>query len=170
MKKSQLTTLPKFFDRYINLAEDVELVDGLIASLTMYDQYLDDLERVADKRYAPGKWTPKDIIQHIIDNERIMAYRALRIARNDKTALPGYEENLLAENTHANSRSIVDLLIEFKIVRQSNIILFHNFNDEMLVRSALCNNIETTPLSLGFVLTGHQVHHLNVLKEKYFVL
>ena len=170
MNKSQITTMPSFFDRYINLADDVELVDGLIASLTLFDNYLDDLEKVADKRYAPGKWTPKDIIQHITDNERIMAYRALRIARNDKTALPGYEEDLLASNTNANSRLMVDLLIEFKIVRQSNIILFHNFNDEMLIRSALCNNIETTPLSLGFVLIGHQIHHLNVLKEKYFVL
>ena len=170
MKKSQITTLPNYYDRYINLADDVELVDGLIASLTLYDHYLDDLERVADKRYAAGKWTPKDIIQHIIDNERIMAYRALRIARNDNTPLPGYEEDLYAGNSNANNRSIVDLLIEFKIVRQSNIILFHNFDDQMLIRSTLCNNIDSTPLSIGFVLIGHQIHHLNVLKEKYFVL
>ena len=170
MKKSQISTMPKFFDRYIYLSEDVEVVDGLIASLTMYDDYLPELERVADQRYAPGKWTPKDIIQHITDNERIMAYRALRIARNDQTALPGYDEDLLANNTNANNRAIVDLLIEFKLVRQTNIILYHNFSEEMLVRSALCNDIPTTPLALGFVLIGHQRHHLNVLKERYFVL
>ena len=99
-----------------------------------------------------------------------MAYRALRIARNDNTSLPGYEEDLFAKNTNAKDRSIVDLLIEFKIVRQSNIILFHNFNNQMLLRSALCNNIESTPLSIGFVLIGHQIHHINVLKEKYFTL
>ena len=170
MKKSQITTIPPFFDRYINLAEDIEVVDGLLATLTLFDDYLPELERVANKRYAPDKWTPKDIIQHITDNERIMAYRALRIARNDKTTLPGYDEDLLAKNTNAKNRTMVDILIEFKLVRQSNIILYHNFNDEMLQRSALCNNVEITPLALGFVLIGHPIHHLNVLKEKYFTL
>ena len=171
MKKSQITTtLPPYIDRYIQFAEDTELVDGLLANLTLFDDYLPELERVADKQYAPGKWTPKDIIQHITDNERIMAYRALRIARNDKTALPGYDEELLANYTNANNRTIVDILIEFKVVRQSNIILYHTFKEEMLQRSALCNDIEITPLAIGFVLIGHQVHHLNILKERYFTL
>lgn len=170
MKKSQITIMPPYFDRYINLTDDIAVVDGLLASLTLFDEYLPELERVADKQYAPGKWTPKDIIQHITDNERIMAYRALRIARNDKTSLPGYDEELIANNTNAKNRTIVDILIEFKVVRQSNIILYHSFNEEMLQRSALCNDVENSPLAIGFMLIGHQIHHLNVLKEKYFSL
>ncbi len=98
MKKSQITTKPNYYDRYINLADDVELVDGLVATLTLFDNHLTDLERVANNQYAPDKWTPKDIIQHVTDTERIMAYRALRIARNDNTSLPGYEEDLFAKN------------------------------------------------------------------------
>jgi len=171
MNKAQIiTTLPSYLDHYIQLAGDTDLIDGLLANLTLFDDYLPELERVADKQYAPGKWTPKDIIQHITDNERIMAYRALRIARNDKTALAGYDEEMLANNTNAKNRTMVDILIEFKIVRQSNIILYHTFNEEMLQRSALCNNIEVSPLAIGFVLIGHPIHHLNVLKERYFTL
>ena len=170
MKKSQIINMPAFFDRYIHLAEDIELIDGLKPGVGLFDNYLTELEKVADKRYAPGKWTPRDIIQHITDNERIMAYRALRIGRNDKTDLPGYDEELLADNTNANKRTIADLISEFKLVRQSNIILFENLNDEMLLCSAFCNKVEVSALALGFVLTGHQIHHLNVMKERYFNL
>ena len=170
MKKSQIMVMPAFFDRYINLAEDIELIDGLKSSIGLFDDCFSEMEKVADKRYAPGKWTPKDIVQNITDNERIMAYRALRIGRNDKTELPGYDEELLAENTNANNRTIADLIKEFKLVRQTSIILFENLNDEMLLRSALCNKVEISVLALGFVLIGHQIHHLNIMKEKYFNL
>ena len=85
-------------------------------------------------RYAEGKWTIKDIIQHLIDAERIFSYRALRFSRNDKTPLPGFEENDYVENTDANKRSIQDLLTEFSAVRQSTLLLFKSFSEEQLKR------------------------------------
>jgi hypothetical protein len=170
MKKSQIMVMPQFFDRYINIVEDSELVDGLEKTISLFDVEKEAIKRVADKRYAPGKWTPKDIIQHVIDNERIQSYRAMRISRNDKTILPGYDEELLANHANASIRTIDDLMEEFRLLRQTNILMFRNLTDEMLQRSAICYQVEISALALGFVLVGHQIHHLNVLKERYFNL
>jgi hypothetical protein len=106
----------------------------------------------------------------MIDNERVQAYRALRIARNDKTPLPGYDENLFAANVQLSKRDLDGLLEEFAIVRRSNIMLFENFNDEVQQRTGLCNNVPISVLALGFVLTGHQIHHANIIRERYFPL
>ena len=125
---------------------------------------------MGDKIYAPGKWTINEIIQHITDNERVQAYRALRIARNDKTPLPGYDENLFAANVQPAGRSLDDLLEEFAVVRKSNIILFENFSDEVQQRTGVCNNATIPVLALGFVLVGHQLHHASIIREKYLPL
>ena len=109
-------------------------------------------------------------MQHITDNERVQAYRALRITRNDKTPLPGYDENLFAANVDPSGRSLGDLLEEFAIVRKANIVLFKNFNDEEQQRTGLCNNVTIPVLALGFVLVGHQLHHATITREKYFPL
>jgi hypothetical protein len=170
MKKSQIVVMPQFFDRYINIVEDLELIKGLENTIALFDSEHEAINKVADKRYAPGKWTPKDIIQHVIDNERIQSYRAMRISRNDKTLLPGYDEELLAKHTNASTRTLDDLLEEFKLIRRSNILMFRNLTDEMLQRSAICYQVEISALALGFVLIGHQIHHLNVLKERYYSL
>lgn len=171
MKKSQIAKMPEFFDRYIHLVEDIELIDALEKYDAM-EKLIDaeTLHRLGDKRYAPGKWTVKDIVQHVTDNERIQSYRALRFARNDKTPLPGYEENLFAGNARAGERSLDDLLEEFRAVRRSGILLFKGFSDEMLNREGTCYNISISVLALGFVLAGHQIHHINIIKERYLPL
>ena len=120
-----------------------------------------------DYRYAEGKWTIKDIIQHIIDAERIFGYRALRISRNDKTPLPGFMENDYIENTNANGRSIQDLLTEFSAVRHSNLLLFKNFSEEQLVRLGTASNHTISVRALGFLMIGHQKHHQKVFQERY---
>lgn len=170
MKKSQLPFIPQFFGTYINKVEDIDVIDGLEQTLHLFENDLAQLKAIGDKTYQEGKWTVKEIIQHIIDNERIQAYRALRIARNDKTVLPGYDEGLLAQYTNIDSRTIESLIEEFSLVRKSNIILFKSFSNEMLLRTSVCYQVEVSALSLGFVLIGHQIHHLNVIKEKYLVL
>ena len=171
MKKSDINPMPQFFDRYINLVEDDEIVDSLYNHLDkLKTTDLKELEALKDRVYAPGKWTIKDIFQHLIDNERIQTYRALRIARNDKTVLPGYDENLLAQNTNTKQQSLKDLIEEYKLVRQSSIILFKGFTDKMLMRKGICNSIEISALGLGFQLCGHQLHHFNVVKERYLPL
>lgn len=171
MKRSEVNPMPEFFDRYINLVEDIDIIEAL-DKYNSIETLLNkkELEKIGDKVYAPGKWTIKEIVQHMIDNERVQAYRALRIARNDKTPLPGYDENLFAANVQPSSRGIDELLEEFAVVRRSNIILFENFNDEEQQRTGLCNNVIIPVLALGFVLVGHQLHHSKIIKERYYPL
>lgn len=172
MKRSDIKQMPQFFDRYILVADDTDVVAGLEKNAVLYhDEALKEaFTQLGDQVYAPNKWTVKDILQHIIDTERIMSYRALRISRNDATPLPSFDEELFAANTTASNRTIEDLLEEMKIVRQATILLFKNMTDEMLQREGIGSNQRITPLALGFVLIGHPIHHLNVLKERYFPL
>lgn len=171
MKKSMINPMPEFFDRYIHLVEDINIFEA-------FDKYApgqvySDVTKLAslqDRAYAEGKWSVKDILQHVIDNERIMAYRAMRFSRNDKTTLPGYDEQLLAANTIASQRSIDDLMQEFNEVRQSTISLFKSMNDEMILRSGFAYKSEISALALGFVIIGHPIHHMRVIEERYFPL
>lgn len=171
MKRSQIQPMPPFFDRYINLIEDIDLLEGF-AKYTPQHVFSDieKLTRLADRVYAPGKWTVKDILQHVIDNERIMSYRALRFSRNDKTPLPGYDEALLADNTIAASRTVGDLMDEFNQLRQSTITLFKQMDQTMLTRMGNANQTQINALALGFVILGHPLHHSHVLAERYFPL
>ncbi len=163
--------MPQFFDRYINQVEDIDLIEVLekCTDFGSKDE-LDTFQKLGDQRYAPGKWTVKEVIQHVIDNERIQAYRALRFARNDKTILPGYEENLLADNAKTVHRPMDEILEEFRLVRKSNILFFKSLNEEELLRTGITFNTEISVLALGFVLVGHQIHHYNVIKERYWRL
>ena len=171
MKKSAISPMPAFFDRYINIVEEIDIIDAFekYTPEKIYTE-TDKLLALEDKIYAPGKWTVKDIIQHVIDNERIMAYRALRFSRNDQTALPGYDEELLAQNTNAVNRTFQDLMDEFTVLRSSTIALFKGMNDEMILRSGVASTSTISALALGFVILGHPVHHMNIIRERYFPL
>lgn len=118
-------------------------------------------------QYEIGKWTPKDILQHIIDTERIFAYRALRFARFDAINLPGYDENDYAEVANANNRTIEDLIEEYKIVKLASIHLFKSFSEKMLLQIGQANNAPASVRALGFIITGHEIHHISVIKERY---
>lgn len=171
MTRSQIDPMPQFFDRYIMLVEDIELVQGLVVSLEEFQSLnFDWFTELGDKIYAPGKWTIKDILQHLIDNERVQSYRAMRFARNDKTILPGYDEELFGRNTGATNRTLSELREEFVSVRLSSIALFRSFDNEMLQRKGIAYQVEITPLALGFQLIGHQIHHINVINERYLPL
>jgi hypothetical protein len=171
MTQLDLPEMPVFFDRYIKLVPQGDLIDALTQTRS-FDSLIDapTLEQLGDLRYAPGKWTVADILQHLIDTERIMAYRALRIARNDKTSLPGFDEESFAEFTDAANRTVADMLDEFSQQRDSTIQLFSHFTDEMLLRSGTASNSTISTLALGFMLVGHAQHHANVLRERYLPL
>lgn len=171
MTKSDIPVLPKFFDRYINLADNTFILDALTQAAsfeTLIPATI--LEALGDLRYAPGKWTVKDIVQHVIDNERIMSYRAMRFARNDQTALPGYDEEFFGQNANGSRRTIADLYDEYATVRRSSIALFNSFDEEMLLRSGIAFNQTISVLALGFVLVGHVTHHVNIIQERYLPL
>lgn len=171
MKRSAIVPMPEFFDRYINLVEDVPVVEALTASAQVFPAAdMPKIYALGDKVYAPGKWTIKDVVQHIIDNERIQAYRALRFARNDVSLLPGYDEEPYAKEARAERRSLEELLEEFEVTRRSNILLFSSFTEEMLLRKGICFGKEMSVLALGFVLAGHQEHHVRIVRERYFPL
>ncbi|HSP07494.1 MAG TPA: DinB family protein [Acidobacteriota bacterium] len=118
-------------------------------------------------RYAEGKWTIKEVLAHIIDDERIYTYRALRFARNDATELPGFEQDEYARYSGANNRKIKNILKEFAAVRNATIALFESLDEEALGRSGVANGNRVTVRALAYHLAGHELHHINILKERY---
>ena len=120
-----------------------------------------------DYRYAEGKWTIKDIIQHLIDSERVFAYRAMRFARNDNTILPGFDENSYADATNAGNRSIQELLTEMALVRQCTITLFKSFTKDDLLKMGTASDNKVSVRALGFIIIGHQNHHIEIFTERY---
>ncbi|NHM02000.1 DinB family protein [Flavobacterium difficile] len=145
-------------DFILNLENQLESTSLFFKSLP-----IDKLEY----QYEVGKWTPKDILQHIIDTERIFAYRALRFARFDLTNLPGYEENDYANSANATNRTIGDLIEEYKVVRLASIHLFKSFSEKMLLNIGLANNAPASVRALGFIIAGHEIHHVTIIKERY---
>ena len=120
-----------------------------------------------DYRYAEGKWSIKEIVGHLIDNERVMSYRALAISRNEKQSLPGFDENDYIRESNYSKRDYSDLVEELKKVRESNLLMFKNFSEEILDRRGIANNSEVTVRAILFIITGHELHHINIIKERY---
>ncbi len=171
MKKSDIELMPAYFDRYINLNDDINLNESLLlnGSNIIQSERL-KLEQLGDKVYAPGKWTIKDILQHIIDAERIFAYRALRFARNDKTPLAGFDENTYAEEAKTGHRTLEEIIDEFDVTRKSTVSMFNSFTKEQLLHTGISNNKEISVLAIGFTISGHLIHHIGVIKERYYPL
>ncbi len=168
MTKSDIIVMPNFFDRYIKLAPDIDVIEALTQGTSLETLLpIQTMTDLGNYRYAPGKWTAKDIVQHLIDTERILAYRALRFARNDQTTLPGFEEDDFAKHAHAERRSFTDLYDEYAWQHQLTTMMFRSFDAEMLQRTGICFNQTVSVLALGFILVGHPIHHANVVRERY---
>jgi uncharacterized damage-inducible protein DinB len=118
-------------------------------------------------RYAPGKWTIKETLVHIVDDERIFAYRALRFARNDATELPGFEQDDYTTNSFSNERGLASILDEYEAVRNSTIAMFDGLDDRALTRSGLANGHTMSVRAAAYHIAGHELHHLKILREKY---
>lgn len=171
MKKSDINQPPCYFDRYLNYVADIELTDAFRQSLAEIDSLnVAELSEIGDAVYADEKWTIKSIFQHLIDVEHILSYRALRIARNDQTPLPGFDEALLAQNAGAEKRSLEGLILELKAARRASSLLFASLDDEGLQRSLIVSDKQMSALAFGFTIVGHQKHHLKIIEEKYLPL
>ena len=156
------------YKQYILELGDVDLFKILNTSSEDLLKTVKDLsEEKLVFRYDEGKWTIKELVQHLIDTERIMSYRALRFSRNDTTELPGFNENWYVENSNGNNRNFKDLVEEFTSTRQASISLFKSFTNEMLTLSGTANGSDMTVRALGFIIAGHQMHHLKIIKERY---
>jgi uncharacterized damage-inducible protein DinB len=118
-------------------------------------------------RYAPGKWSIKEILVHLSDDERIYSYRALRFARNDVTELPGFEQDHYARSSGADGRDVRDILRELAAVREATISLFKSFDKEALLRSGVANGAVMSVRAAVYHLAGHELHHVNIIKERY---
>jgi len=117
--------------------------------------------------YAPGKWTLKEVLGHLTDDERIFAYRALCVARGDATPLPGFDENEYVAGGNFESRTLADLLDEYRSVREASITLFASLSDEASIRCGTVNGYSASPRGLAFHIAGHELHHLRTLRERY---
>ena len=159
---------PAIFETYIVASQNTNLIEELEISLHKFIKFVQNIPMDKfDYRYANGKWTIKEIIQHLIDCERIFAYRALRIARNDKTNLVGFNENDYADNSFGNKRSLQDLLTELAVVRQATLSLFKSFSKNQLLFMGNVSNNEISVRAIGFIIIGHQNHHEQVFQERY---
>jgi uncharacterized damage-inducible protein DinB len=118
-------------------------------------------------RYAAGKWTIKETLVHIMDTERIFAYRALRFSRNDTTALPGYEQNDYVPYSKANERTLADIFREYGAVREATLSLFESFGEEDLLRKGIANGNPASVRALAYQIAGHELHHMKIIKERY---
>lgn len=171
MNKDQLKPAHEYYERYIQNVENIDILEALHKyGLEYLEAERASFKSLGDKVYEPGKWTIKDILQHIIDGERVFSYRAMRISRKDQTPLPSFDQDLFVANANAATRSIDDLLEEFDLVRRGTIRLFRSFSDEMMLSEGVCSGRQMSVLSIGYILTGHLIHHMHILKERYYPL
>jgi uncharacterized damage-inducible protein DinB len=163
-----LETVPHFYKNYVKQVEESDLLQALRISGHRALELVHSIPKdKIDFRYAPAKWTIRELLCHMIDAERIFTYRALRFARNDKTPLAGFEENDYAPQANASGRSLERITAEMAHLRSSTIDLFEGFTPEMLIRKGTSNNNELSVVALGFIIAGHETHHCHILKERY---
>lgn len=153
---------------YINRVPDGDMIEVLKSTIEETAAFLKSIpEDKLNYRYAEGKWTIKQVVQHLIDTERIMTYRALTFARNDKTELPGFEENDYAEESNVDERSMDELINEYAAVRNASILLFTSMNDSLLNRSGIANRGRVKVKTFAYVIAGHELHHEAIIRERY---
>jgi uncharacterized damage-inducible protein DinB len=168
MPRPNLSHVPEFYHNYINQVPEDDLSSAFKNQTPVFIDFLKTIPR--DKinfAYAEGKWTIKEVLQHLIDSERVFSYRALRFVRKDPTPLPGFDENLFAKKAKADRRDWNDLVEEFKSVRRSTEWLFDSFDEEQLNATGISNKHSNGVLAFGYITIGHSLHHLNVIKERY---
>ncbi|WP_190808620.1 DinB family protein [Flagellimonas sp. S3867] len=170
MRVSDLSTSEynPFYHNYILSAGENTLLAELKNGKAELISFLENLaEDKLGHAYADGKWTLAELLIHIIDAERVFQYRALRFARNDKTALAGFDQDVYVPQSNAGARTKQDIIEEYKTVRASTQSLFRSFDDEALKRVGVASGSEMSTRAMGFIICGHQAHHLKIIHERY---
>jgi hypothetical protein len=159
-----------YYSLYIDRVPDGDVLATLAGQVATTVAALRDLPAArADFAYAPGKWTVRQVLGHIVDCERVMAYRALRFARADATPLPGFDENLFADGAPHPRVPIADLAAELELVRRANLCFLGQLDDAQWGRGGTANDQPITVRALAWVIAGHELHHRRVLAERYGV-
>lgn len=160
--------VPEYFNKYINSAEGEDLQKALSKNTKQFVKLLKHIpKKKINYAYAEGKWTVKETLQHIIDAERVFAYRALSFARKDQHELPSFDENAWAITAMAPKRKWNDLVDEFKALRTANEFFFASLNDEQLLNTGIASKNPISVAALGFIIAGHAAHHIKLIKERY---
>jgi hypothetical protein len=166
--KPELDTLPPYVQEYIGLVLEPTLGEALYKSLEKVNARLRDLpEAKWNHRYAPDKWSVKELMVHVNDTERILSYRALRFARNDNTPLQGFDESHYGKYSYADLRSGASILSEFQSIRAATLALFEGLPKEAYFFTGKANQYDVSVATLGFFMVGHCYHHLRILNERY---
>ncbi len=157
-----------YYKNYIELVESTNLVDALVKGMDATNAFFESLPNNKwNHQYIEGKWTPKDILLHISDTERVFAYRALYFARSNNAELKGFDENIFAENALAGNKTVADLLQNYVAVRNATLSLFKSFDENQLKQIGQANGSVMSVRAAGFVICGHEKHHCNIIKERY---
>lgn len=171
MKRSDIKEVPEYFEYFIKLVDDIELTDAFNKSLKQIDDLdISQLKRIGHKVYAEGKWSINKIIQHLTDWERIWCYRTLIFARNVETIPEGLEQEIMADNSNADELSIEQLISELRVVRLATKAMFDSYNRQLLETNCKFYKYEMSVLAMGFTIIGHQLHHFDIIKERYVPL
>jgi hypothetical protein len=164
------TEYAPFYAAYVSQVPDGDLLSHLEQQGRSTVSLLRAIgEQKSQHRYAPGKWTIREVIGHLIDAERVFTYRAMSFARGDATPLPSFDETAWGAASNAGRRSMADLLAELEIIRAATLALFRGFSEEQFARSGTASNNHITVRALAYIVAGHERHHVKVLRERYGV-
>ncbi|HKX26372.1 MAG TPA: DinB family protein [Blastocatellia bacterium] len=158
----------QYYGKYVSLVPGDNIVNLLGQQIEETMAFLRSLDEAqGDLRYAPGKWNVKEVIGHMIDVERIFAYRALRIARDDRTPLAGFEENDYIANSNFKAYPVADITDEFETVRRATLYLFKRLDPEAWLRRGIANENEISVRALAYIIAGHELHHREIIRSRY---
>lgn len=157
-----------YYQPYVDKAEGLGIMADLKEGLRQALAFIRAIpENKHNFRYADGKWSVKEVVQHLIDTERVFAYRALCIARHDKTNLPGFDQDDFVSHSRAANRNMTDLIAEYQAVRMATIALFESFEKDVLTAVGRANNSLLSVRAIAFIIAGHEKHHLQIIKVRY---
>jgi hypothetical protein len=158
----------EYYAPYLEMVREETIAEALEKNTRQFRKFLEKIpHKKLDFAYAEGKWTIRDIIQHVIDAERVFSYRSLRFARKDATPLPGFDESPWGSNAEASRRDWEDLQNEFRSLRKATIYLFDSFSEDQLRFTGQANGRPQNAFTLGFLIPGHAAHHMRIIKERY---
>lgn len=170
MNRPEKNEYDAYYERYVSLVEETDIVSALENQSDELRNLLADIaEEKSFHAYAEGKWTIKELVGHMIDGERIFAYRALRIGRADLTPLEGFEQDGYIENANFNERTLLELTEELSLLRRANNLFFKNLSDAAWLRVGTASDAPVSVRALAYIMVGHIRHHANILRERYLI-